>query len=64
MHAIIAKDLMIPLKNYTTIYKKASLGEAIEALRTSRRETIEEDPERPRDRAVLVLNDDGKVVGK
>ena len=64
MHSITVKDLTVPLEDYTTIYKSASLGEAIEALRTSRRETVEEDPERPRDRAVLVLNDEGKVVGK
>ena len=64
MDSITVKDLMVPLEGYTTIAKNASLGEAIAVLRDSRWQTIKETPGRPRDRAVLVLNDEGKVVGK
>ncbi len=64
MHSITVNDLMVPLEDYTTIDHNASLGEAIEALRSSRRQTMAEDPARPRDRAVLVLDDEDHVVGK
>ncbi len=64
MHPLSVKELMVPLEDYTTISRDASLGEAIETLRNSRKQNMTESPDRPRDRAVLVLDDKNQVVGK
>lgn len=54
-------DLMVPLSEYATVSEKASLYEAVNELEKAQEEF---DHTRYRHRAVLVLDDDGRVVGK
>ena len=57
------KDLMVPLEEYATVSKEATLYDAVLAL-----EKAQEELDRKRyhylHRAVLVLDEGGKVVGK
>ena len=57
------KDLMVPLDEYATVSKEATLYDAVLAL-----EKAQEELDRTRyhylHRAVLVLDEGGKVVGK
>ncbi len=55
------KELMVPLAAYATISQEASLEEAIRALDAAQAQF---DSTRYRHRAILALDDDGKVVGK
>lgn len=55
------KDIMIPISLYPTIHKDATMLEAMKALRTFQ----EKAPKNIQPyRAVLVLDDTGKVIGK
>lgn len=57
----LVKDLMIPLSDYATVSRDASLMEAMHALKNENKMH----GERPyRHRAVLVLDEKGNVVGK
>ena len=55
------KEIMVPIEKYPTIHKDATMVEAIlklhEAVKTA-------PPEIPPFRAVLVVDEDGKVIGK
>jgi CBS domain-containing protein len=55
------KDLMVPLSEYATISETASLADAILALERSQKQF---DPSRYRHRAILVVDDQGRVSGK
>ena len=55
------RDLMIPLSEYATVSRDATLFEAVSALEKAQAEF---DHTRYRHRAVLVLDANGKVVGK
>jgi len=55
------KELMVPLAEYATISQEATLNEAIRALEAAQAQF---DASRYRHRAILALDDDGKVVGK
>ena len=55
------KDLMVPIEEYATVNENASLFEAVFELE---RTQAKFDPARYRHRAVLVLDDCGRVVGK
>ena len=55
------KELMVPLAEYATVSRNASLFEAVSALEKAQ-EAFDRD--RYRHRAILILNDDGQVVGK
>ena len=55
------KDLMVPLSEYATVSEKTSLGEAILVLDKFQKEF---DPLRHRHRAILVFNEENKIVGK
>ena len=55
------KDLMVPLAEYATVNKDATLYEAVLALEKAQQEF---DSTRYRHRAVLVLDEAGHVVGK
>jgi CBS domain-containing protein len=59
--SIRVKTLMVPLKEYATVPLKATLVEAVHALENSQR-TL--DPLKYKHRAILVLDDNGKVVSK
>ncbi len=61
MHSITVKDLMVPLAEYATVSEKANLFEAVSALEQAQAHF---DSKKYRHRAVLVLSDTGKVVGK
>ena len=58
------KDLMIPAEDYASVPLGASILEGILALKAAQHREFSEDPERHRDRAVLVTDAHGEVVGK
>jgi len=58
------KDLMVPVEDYASIPVGASILEGILALKKAQQREFEDDPERHRDRAVLVLDPQGEVIGK
>ena len=55
------KELMVPLSEYATVSKEASLFEAVSALEKAQAEF---DHNRYRHRAVLILDENHKVIGK
>jgi CBS domain-containing protein len=61
MKTIKVKELMLPLKDYATVHKEATLREAVLALEKAQK-TL--DPTQHKHRAILVLDENGKVVGK
>ena len=61
MKTIKIKELMVPLKDYATVYKEATLREAVLALEEAQ---LTLDPSRHKHRAILVLDESGKVVSK
>ena len=63
MEAYTLKDLMVPLSEYATVSEDATLYEAVLALEEAQ-ENFEDKHTRYRHRAVLILNKDGKVIGK
>ncbi len=58
------KALMVPAKDYASISLDASIRDGILALEQAQRRGFHEDPTRHRDRAVLVMDQRGDVVGK
>lgn len=56
-------ELMVPVEGYTVVDSTASLLSAIEALEAVS-DGMPDDPARPRDRAVLVRDPGGRVLGK
>jgi len=54
-------DLMVPLSEYATVSEGATLYEAVSELEKAQEEF---DHTRYRHRAILVLDSDGKVIGK
>ena len=61
MKTITVKELMVPLEAYATVGKEATLREAILALEKAQ---MTLDPSRHKHRAILVLDESGKVVAK
>ncbi|MCJ8500158.1 CBS domain-containing protein [Desulfatitalea alkaliphila] len=61
MENILVKDMMVPLADYVTVSDRATLADAVAALKKAQQEF---DRDRYRHRAVLVLDQHGKVVGK
>ena len=61
VNTIKVKDLMVPLDEYATVNEDDTLYEAMITLDRNQREF---DQNRYRHRAVLVMNETGKVVGK
>ena len=61
MKSIVVKDLMVPLKDYATVPREATLREAVFALEKAQ---MTLDPSRHKHRAILVLDKNGKVVSK
>jgi CBS domain-containing protein len=52
---------MVPLSDYATVSEDATLSEAVAALKQSQAEF---DPQKYRHRAVLVMDNDQKIIGK
>lgn len=61
MRNFIVKDLMVPLSEYATVHKGATLYEAVLALEKAQEEF---DHTKYRHRAILVMDSDQHVVGK
>ena len=61
MKTIIVKELMVPLEAYATVPQEATLREAVFALEKSQM-TLH--PAQHKHRAILVLDENGKVVSK
>lgn len=61
MKTIFVKDLMMPVEAYATVSQDATLPAALLALEKAQ---MSLDPSRHKHRAILVLDDQGKVVGK
>jgi hypothetical protein len=61
MQSIKVGELMVPLAEYATVLEEATLTEAVLALETAQKR-FEGDREKPR--AVLALDQKGRVVGK
>ena len=61
MKSYIAKELMVPLAEYATVYDDATLYQAVLALEKAQGDF---DHTRYRHRAVLVLDKENKVIGK
>jgi CBS domain-containing protein len=57
------KDLMVPLSEYATVTENATLYDAVLALEEAQ-ENFEDKHTRYRHRAILMLDKNGKVVGK
>ena len=55
------KELMIPLSGYATVSQNASLADAVKALKLAQKEF---DQTRDRHRAILVTDENNKIVGK
>jgi len=61
METIFVKDLMVPLEGYATVPQEATLREAVLALEKAQ---MALDPSQYKHRAILVLDESGKVVSK
>ena len=61
MKTITVKELMVPLKDYATVPQEATLREAVLALEKAQ---MTLDPSRHKHRAILVLDENGRVVSK
>ena len=61
MQTILVKEMMVPLKDYATVSENATMCDAVLALEKAQDEF---DQSRYRHRAVLVYNDQNKIVGK
>lgn len=61
MKSVTVKELMVPIGDYATVSQKANLQEAVLALDKAQ-ETLE--PGKHKHRAILVLDDRQKVIGK
>jgi CBS domain-containing protein len=58
------KDLMVPAADYATVRLGASILQGILALKEAQRREFQDDPDRHRDRAILVTDPEGEIVGK
>jgi CBS domain-containing protein len=61
MKTINVKELMVPLKDYATVYHEATLQEAFRALEKAQ---LALEPSQYKHRAILVLDKGGNVLGK
>ncbi len=63
MKSYSVKDLMVPLSEYATVSEDATLYEAVLSLERAQ-ENFEDKHTRYRHRAILILDQEGMVVGK
>ncbi|MBI4621003.1 MAG: CBS domain-containing protein [Desulfobacterales bacterium] len=61
MKEIRVKDIMVPLKEYATVHEDSSLADAVYALEEAQKAF---DVSRERHRAILVYDNNKKIVGK
>ena len=63
MKKMLIKDIMVPLEEYATIHKDATLFDAVLALERAQSEYCDPQTQYPH-RAILVYDDKKKIVGK
>ena len=61
MKILMVRDLMVPLSGYATVSQDATLADAVKALKHAQKEF---DQTRDRHRAILVSDENNKIVGK
>ena len=61
MKTILVKDVMVPISDYATVSKEATLYDAVMALEKAQAEF---DQNRYRHRGILVYDENGKIMGK
>lgn len=61
MKTITVKELMVPIEEYATVAQDTNLFEAVLALEQAQ---LAYDPAKHKHRAILVLDQEGQVVGK
>ncbi|MBW1749804.1 MAG: CBS domain-containing protein [Deltaproteobacteria bacterium] len=61
MEELRVKDIMVPLSEYATVSEDATLLEAVNALEKAQEEF---DESRYRHRAILVMGEDDRIIGK
>lgn len=61
MKSTIVKDLMVPLAEYPTVFKEATLFEAVMALEKAQEAF---DQSRYRHRAILIFDENNHIIGK
>ena len=64
MHTLTVRDLAVPKDKYATISADSTLGQAVRRLQEAQDKARREDPVRHRDRAILVLDENGEIIGK
>jgi len=64
MHTLTVKDLAVPKDKYATISADSTLGQAVRRLQEAQETERRENPVRHRDRAILVLDESGEIIGK
>lgn len=64
MQSLTVRDLMVPRDEYATISADDTLSEAALALQDAQRRELQLDPTRHRDRAILVIDERDRVIGK
>ena len=64
MSGFSLKELTVPAEDYASVSLDASVLEGILALKKAQQREFRDDPERHRDRAVLVKDAQGVIVGK
>lgn len=61
MKTILVKDVMVPVSDYATVSKEATLHDAVLALEKAQAEF---DQDRYRHRGILVYDENAKIIGK
>jgi len=64
MHARTVRDLVVPTADYATIDADSTLLQAVRRLNEAQEQSRRDNPVRHRDRAILVLDAEGAIVGK
>lgn len=61
MKSILVKEMMVPLEDYATVHENATMYDAVMALEKAQ---AEYDMDQYKHRAILVYNNENKIVGK
>ena len=61
MEKLTVKELMVPLSRYASVSEDSTLGEAVKSLKMAQKEF---DQTRDKHRAILVLDNKNRIVGK
>lgn len=64
MQSICIKELTVPKNHYATVLEDGTLRDAVLALQEAQKREQQQNPNRHRDRAVLVIDSNARVLGK